>query len=111
MISVARFRQLLHKDCDLSDEEIQTLRDLNLLSREIVKQYLQERRNTAGENSTESISHKPSVGNFQAALQLVPEEERTILEERAAVMEFDGELSRDMAERSAIESMLSERRK
>jgi hypothetical protein len=112
MFSVKRCRQLLPRDCDLSDQEIEALRDqIYLLSRVIIDQFLEERQTTAGECATNSISQVSSAGNFQAALQLVPEQERPLLEERASVMEFDGELSRDEAERSAVALTLPERRK
>ncbi|HET8671565.1 MAG TPA: hypothetical protein VFM05_13320, partial [Candidatus Saccharimonadales bacterium] len=39
---------------------------------------------------------------FGTALQLVPKDQQAEIEERAAIVEFDGGLTRDEAERTAL---------
>jgi hypothetical protein len=50
---------------------------------------------------TQKQSRQPGEG-FSEALTLIPSAEQYALEERAAILEFDGGLDRDVAERTAI---------
>jgi hypothetical protein len=84
MLSLERCRKLLGSDTKLSDENLATVRDqlycfaaLTLEVRDIKKK---------------SVFERPEVGSI----------DRDALEERAAIIEFEGKLSRDEAERNAL---------
>ena len=61
----------------------------------IVDEFVEQARTFHPTQSSESE-------NLKAALQLVPAADHAAIEERAAIMEFDGEVPRDEAERAAI---------
>lgn len=94
MLSIARARQLVGPDSPLTDEQLARLCDeLYPLARAAVSCYLKE-----------SAGPRPStvVQTFTAVLESLPELEREELEERAAIMEYDGGMDRGEAERAAM---------
>jgi hypothetical protein len=48
------------------------------------------------------------TGNYETALDLLPESDKISIEERAAVIEYDGKLSRQDAERAALSEVLKD---
>ncbi len=97
MLSVKNCRQFLGLESDnLSDREIEVLRDhLYCLATRTVAQFVETQR------LAKPVS-KSNALDFRAALSSFGDDERGSVEERAAVMEFDGNLPRDEAERAAI---------
>jgi len=91
MLSLANCRELLGvESAKIVDEEMEALRDqLYSLANLSLKDF------QAKGKSRSSCSFRLSLGQCF-------EESRIEVEERAAVMEFDGNLSRDEAERAAI---------
>ena len=85
MLSLQRCRDLLTGDARaISDDELEATRtQFYTLARTGVRAAIRERR-------------------FAQAIAALPEEERADVEERAAILEFDGGLSRDQAERLAF---------
>ena len=82
-LSLARCREHLGASTRLSDSELQQLRDhLYDLAQLIIGAY---------------TSTKPSE-----SLSLIPEGDRLEVEERAAILEFEGGLARTLAERLAV---------
>ena len=90
MLSVQRCRELLGPSAPSSDEEIEVLRN-QLYA---VATVWLERGAPRLEPSADSV------------LGALPEDERADVEERAALMEFDGGASRDVAERMALTEFL-----
>jgi hypothetical protein len=90
MIATSRVRELLGPSSrDLSDADLTELtRALYVLARHTVAEYRSGRR--LHENS-EAL-----------ALTAVPESDRELVEERAAVLEFDANMTRDQATRAAL---------
>ena len=99
MLSLARCRKLLPGGYkNVSDEELLELLDeLYALSEVIVAK------------AEDELS--ANRGRFQAATEKLPPNERDEVDERAAIMEFDGGLRRDEAERAAIGRELKKKRK
>jgi hypothetical protein len=95
MLSIEQCRALLPADCGLSDRDIEDLREQTYsLAGLLVHHFLKQ-----AHNSGAKLSH---AGSFRAALQLVPKDQQAEIEERAAIVEFDGGLTRDEAERTAF---------
>jgi len=97
MLSVKNCRQILGLESDnLSEREIEALRhQLYCLATLTVARFVE----------TQSLAKSESNANvldFRSALSSLMDDERESVEERAAVMEFDGNLPRDEAERAAI---------
>ena len=85
MLSLQRCRELLAGDArSVSDEELEAVR----------KQFYA----LALVGTREAIQAQ----RFEQAIAKLREEERADVEERAAIMQFDGRLSREQAERLAL---------
>ncbi len=95
MLSVKSCREFLGLESgNLSDREIEALRDqLYCLATLTITHFVK----TQSEGKSES-----NVLDFRTALSSFMHHEKEGIEERAAVMEFDGNLPRDEAERAAI---------
>lgn len=90
MLDLRRCREILGSDCPLSDDQIELLRDqLVALADVALDTKLQDLRNGA-------------TSVLDMAVSVVPEEQRREIGERASIMEFDGGLPRDQAERAAL---------
>lgn len=96
MLSLDHCRTLLGRDSEeLDDADLATLRDqLYSLATLSVERFSR----IEGEESA----------TFKDALALFEQSERETIEERAAVIEFDGKLKREIAERSAISQVVEE---
>ena len=95
MLSLQHCRKVLGTDFDGSDEELANLREqLYTLAMTTADSWLEKR--VAGSDR----------GFFQSATRLLPADQIETVEERAALIEFDGNYERDEAERLAIESVL-----
>src|SRR5262249_30073650 len=82
--SVAKYRRLLPRHSNISDEELARMHDqLSLLARAICNAYWKRNALFATANG-------------------LSDEERASVEERAAILEFDGRLSRKRAEAIAL---------
>lgn len=95
MLSVKRCRELLgfESGC-LSDREIETLREqlYNLASLSVTR-FVETQRHSKLQSN---------VLDFKTALSSFIDGEIDCIEERAAIIEFDGKLPRDESERAAI---------
>ena len=90
MLSVARCRDLLLNEArDWSDARVEALQDELYALALILLEGLPR-------------SDVAEASPIEAALRLVPAEQQTDLEERAAILEFDARLPRDEAERAAV---------
>ena len=96
MLSLDNCRTLLDRDGEeLYDADLTTLRDqLYSLASLAVDRF-------------SKIQCKPSV-TFKDAVALFEQSERETIEERAAVIEFEGNLEREIAERRAISQAVEE---
>ena len=85
MLTLQRCRELLETDSPgLSDSELEALRkQLYAIAQVGIHARARERQ-------------------FAQAIAALAEDERADVEERAAILEFDGKLSRDQAERLAL---------
>lgn len=85
MVSLQRCRELLTGDARaISDDKLEALRaQFYAVAQVGVRAAIRERQ-------------------FAQAIAVLSEEERADVEERAAILEFDGRLSRDQAERLAL---------
>ncbi len=95
MLSVKNCRELLGPTSRiLADEEVEELREqLYCLAGLTVGQFVRTQRLAKSESN---------ILDFRTALNSFMEAEIDCIEERAAVIEFDGNLPRDEAERAAI---------
>ena len=110
MLSLGRCRELVGKDCRLSDEELKLLAQQLYGLAHVALDGLGATKNPpskpdqpeAGKfvqpNGTE---HEPS---FADVLALLPEDDRYAVEERAAIHEFDGGCTRQQAEKLALDA-------
>ena len=105
MFSLERCRQILGRDCTLDDVELVTLRDQLYGLADVLTDHLRNQPQFNGKDALEIV--EPDV--YQAALRLLPEIEREDVEERAAIIEFEGGVERDEAERQAILGSLQTR--
>jgi len=90
-LSLQKCRSLLGPNCELTDSQIDQLRqELYALAHIALDAYRESNRPANNENN--------SLANL-------PREKRDEAEERAAIFEFDAGLQREAAERKAIEGM------
>jgi hypothetical protein len=90
MLSLQKCRSLLGPNCELTDSQIDQLRQELYALAHIALDAHRESTQPANENSP---------------LEHLPRENREQAEERAAIFEFDAGLPREAAERKAIEGM------
>lgn len=91
-ISVARCREILGPDCRLSDAEVETLAEQVLaVAKVIVRDF---------------AAARVSDERFRDACKLVPKDDHYEVEERAAIIEFEGALSRDESNRAGLSAWL-----
>jgi len=105
MFSLERCRNILGDECTLDNDQLATLRDQLYGLAEIVIEELCAHREIYGYVAAEDS--RPA--DYRAALKLLPENERADVEERAAIIEFEGGADRDEAERKAIFGSLQTR--
>jgi len=92
MLSVTNCREILGADsAKISDAEMEALRDQLYYLATVTVNTLQSNRGSSNAFSNLRLSLKQCLADTCIEV-----------EERAAVMEFDGKLSRDQAERAAI---------
>jgi hypothetical protein len=91
LLQLQRVRQLLGSDCTLSDEQLAALRDQLRTLADVAVDLVA--------CHAERESQRASVAPI---LRLVPPERREEVEERAAIREYDGGMSRAHAERAAL---------
>ena len=88
-LGLTECRRLLGPQCPLSDNELRRVRDeLYQLARILVRSY---------------------VGCRTTSFQSLPKDDRIDVEERAAILEFDGKLPRAGAETLAMRETLASR--
>ena len=107
MLSLQRCREIVGWDCLLDDDLLVRLRDQLYGLADVITGNLLAHRSGDGEACQENKEW--SAGEFKAALTLLPECEREDVEERAAIIEFEGGTDRDQAERRAILSAVQKR--
>ena len=106
-------RGILGGNSPESDADLEFLRNgLYELARAVVEAFSHQFRENGHDRAPDApqrtIAGEPKVlsasksASFLEALQAVPEEDRYELEERAGIMEFDGGLDRDAAERATF---------
>ena len=112
-LPLQRCREIIGSDCTLSDAALELLRDQFYgLADVATRAFVETRRGNGSQTAPEAeirafvggdgVGHVQEPVGFQGAIQLLPEDERSDLEERAAVHEFEGGLDRDAAERAAF---------
>ena len=88
MLSLERCRKVLGSDTKLSDEDLATLRDQLYCFAALALEVRDTQK--------KSVLERPDLDSL----------DRDALEERAAIIEFDGKMSRDEAERNALALVL-----
>lgn len=99
MLTIEQCREILGDDVHLSDERLERLRDELYRVADVVTEHI----------ATTAPSLAREAG-LEAALALLPEEEREDVAERAAIMEFEGGTPADKAERAAVALVIRRRR-
>jgi hypothetical protein len=110
MVSLQMCRELLGNDSTLSDTSLELLRDqLYALADIATTELIEQRRNGCFENPfgrgfqllvcLKASAATKEVEEFEEFLRPLSIDEREELEERAAVLEFDGEIERNQAEK------------
>ncbi len=109
MLPLSRCRELIRQECRLSDSEIELLREQLYALAHIVIDVFAEKQLNGHQNLMQgpASAGTPTKENFRAAQALVPQDDHHRLEERAAIMEYEGDLTRDEAERHAFSSYLA----
>jgi len=102
VISIKRCREILGCHAPVDDQEIENLRDqlygvADVITEEILART--KRQQAADELSAEQ-GH--DYNEYSKALGMLPEDERDDVEERAAIIEFEGQADREVAEKQAI---------
>ena len=98
MLSLERCRKTLGDDAPRSDENLERLRRELYAPAHVAV-------------STFSVHHSGDRQDFlEAALRLVPAHEHEVIEERAAIREYDGGLVRDDAERIVLSDYVRDSR-
>lgn len=92
MLSLQNCRKLLTGECEeVGDSELMLVRDqLYDLARLTLEQFVNRR------------------ASFNSVLESFGQSEKEVIEERAAIMEFEGNLEREAAERIAISRAIEE---
>lgn len=106
MLSLGRCRALLGSSCGLTDAELEDLRGAYYSLAELAL----EQRAGRQERKLEALAplrrpkalHPAPPDSWKSTLLLVQPDQRYGLEERAAILEFEGKLSRRDAERQAL---------
>src|SRR5688572_10724712 len=125
MLSLQHCRRLLGPDAPSSNEELEEVRSvLYALAQICTGAFVEEHKNSheSSVNSSEAMafddesvlqSNVTMSSKFQlkTALKLVPADQAEVIEERAAILEYEGKCTRDEAERAALAINLEERRK
>jgi hypothetical protein len=95
VLSLQKCRSLLGADCKLTDEELEQLRqELYALSDVAVEAFCAQKQSGAGVGSM--------AQNVSGCLSSIPCPDRDVVEERAAILEFEGGLKKSEAERQAF---------
>ncbi len=98
MLSLQHCRKLVGPECELSDEELATVREqfYSLASLAL------DMRHKGVKSSPRPAKTNKTSNCFGKALRFVADDTRAEIEERAAIAEYDGNLARDEAERAPI---------
>lgn len=110
VLSLQKCRELLGYNSTLSDSSLELLRDQLYAFADIATtELIEQGRNGCAENSfgnglqlvanPEALAVPSEAEDFEEFLRLLPAEEHEESEERAAVLEYDGGLMRNQAER------------
>lgn len=91
MFSLERCRSILGREYALDDEQLITLRDQLYGLADVVIEKFRVQKEIYGDGEAEDSRQ----GDYRAALSLLPENEREDVEERAAIIEFEGGEGRD----------------
>jgi hypothetical protein len=95
VLTLQKCRSLLGTDCKLIDTQLEQLRaELYALSDVVIEVYSAQKRANPADSS--------KLKNTETCLTAVPQEERQAVEERAAILEFEGGLKKSEAERQAF---------
>jgi hypothetical protein len=95
MLSLEHCRKILGAKVPISDEELATLRDQLYCFAELALDVRDKRQRVVS----------PVEGTFEQVAD--SQEDLDVLRERAAIMEFGGNISREEAERMAVTSSLA----
>ena len=99
MLPLDECRRILGPDCDLSDRDLERLRGQLCDLAAVTIAVLEEQRQAG-----------PAMEGSEAKLEMIPEDDRDEVEERAAIVEFQGGMSRPEAERLAVQQYFEETR-
>jgi hypothetical protein len=102
MVSLDRCRKVLGQKESISDENLVTLREQLYCFAELIFD-VREKRKKSSEKSSDGF-----MTPFEQAAK--SQEDPEVLRERAAIIEFEGNTSRDEAERMAISLSLANER-
>ena len=111
MLTLQRCREIVGADCVRSDADLERIRDHLRALAEVAVEAFPLNPHTAPPRDPPPDRKLRDPDEFGAALQLVAEDERYAVTERAAIMEHDGGLDRAHAERRAILRVVDAARK
>lgn len=101
MLSIKRCRELIGANEEIADQEIERLRDQLYGLAAVVTDKLLAESDTRQKNNHVAAQRGHSY-EYIIALNMLTEDEQDDVDERAAIIEFEGNADRDTAERQAI---------
>lgn len=106
MLTVQQCRAALGGRQDLTDNEIRRLRDQLYAIAEVAVDNFKTQQDRQRDVADHAGSGRDEVSR-ERALKLIHGDDRQTFEERAAILEYDGGLDRDVAERRAALHIVS----
>ena len=117
-LSLQKCRKIVGPECSLSDSELESFRDSLYALADVAYEAFQDKkiRGALSSKSLINVSEKPSLHTvepliFQQELEKLISDERETLEERVAIMEYEGNLSRPESENLAFKEYLATKSK
>jgi hypothetical protein len=102
MLTLKKCRDILGPSCSLSDSELEQYRDCLYALADIASKTYPKSRSTRAT----ALPSPPKVVTFETMLNLLSEAEREEAKERVSIMEVEGEISREEAEKMILSKYL-----
>jgi hypothetical protein len=99
MLSIEKCKKLIPADPKLDNQQLEALRHAFYEIAHVIVGRFEHKRSLS---HCGTVEPKQEHASFEEIVSALPKEEREIVEERAAIMQFDGGCDREIAERYAL---------